>query len=161
MLSYGFGDPITGFTNPHNETRRDTSHLSVGHTPSSFGGSSSRGAFAFAPGGHRVMTSTTHLGTVGGRPLFLYLFFFCLRRTGTSSTGSSTATCSATTTAPSSTWGSGWTWVRRAGGRTTHRRSSSSIFVDGGHCIGVRDVANPSTSSPLLSIFIEQSQPSP
>ena len=74
MLSYGFGDPITGFTNPHNETRRDTSHLSVGHTPSSFGGSSSRGAFAFPSRGHRVITSTTHFGTVEGRPLFLYLF---------------------------------------------------------------------------------------
>ena len=160
MLSYGFGDPITGFTNPHNETRRDTSHLSVGHTPSSFGGSSSRGAFAFPSRGHRVMTSTTHFGTVEGRPLFLYLFD-CLRRTATSSTGSTPSACSATTTAPSSAWRSGWTWVGRAGGRATHRRSSSSIFVDGGHCIGVRDVTNPSTSRTLLSIFIEQIQSSP
>ena len=160
MLSYGFGDPITGFANPHNETRRDTSHLSVGHTPSSFGGSSSRGAFAFPSRGHRVMTSTTHFGTVEGRPLFLYLFY-CLRRTATSSTGSTTATCSATTTAPSSTWWSWWTWVGRSGGRTTHRRSPSPIFVDCGHCIGVRDVADTSTPSTLLSIFIEQIQPSP
>ena len=74
MLSYGFGDPIAGFANPHNESWRDTPHLT---TPWSFGGwaTSSRGAFAFAPRGHRVSTSATHLGTVEGRQLFLYPLF--------------------------------------------------------------------------------------
>ena len=46
MLPDGFGNPIAGFANPHNERWRDTPHLT--HTPSSFGGSSSRGAFTFA-----------------------------------------------------------------------------------------------------------------
>ena len=52
MLPYGFGDPITGFANPHKQARRDTPHLTIGHTPLSFGGcsTSSRGAFAFAFG---------------------------------------------------------------------------------------------------------------
>ena len=79
MLPQGFGDPIAGFANPHNETRRDTPYLTIGHTPWSFGGwsTSSRGAFAFAPRGHRVSTSATHgTRTVGGRQLFLYLFLF-------------------------------------------------------------------------------------
>ena len=149
MLSYGFGDPIAGFANPHNESWRDTPHLT---TPSSFGGSSSRGAFTFASRGHRALTTATHgTRTVGGRTLFLYLFF-CLRRPGTSST--------ATATASSSTWGSWWSWAGCAGGRAAHRRTTP-LFVDSGHCIGMRDVANPSASSPFLSIFIEQIQPSP
>ena len=79
MLSYGFGDPIAGFANPHNETRRDTPYLTIGHTPWSFGGlaTSSRGAFAFAPRGNRVSTTATYgTRTVGGRTLFLYLFLF-------------------------------------------------------------------------------------
>ena len=79
MLPQGFGDPVGGFANPHNETRRDTPYLTMAHTPWSFGGwsTSSRGAFAFAPRGHCVSTTATH-GTrmVGGRTLFLYLFFF-------------------------------------------------------------------------------------
>ena len=52
MISYRFGDPITSFENPYRQTDPDTPHLTVGHTPSSFGGSSSRGAFAFAFGSH-------------------------------------------------------------------------------------------------------------
>ena len=78
MLPQGFGDPIAGFANPHNETRRDTPNLTIGHTPWSFGGwtTSSRGAFAFAPRGLRVSTTATHgTRTVGGKTLFLYLFF--------------------------------------------------------------------------------------
>ena len=77
MLPHGFGDPVGGFANPHNETRLDTPYLTMGHTPWSFGGwsTSSRGAFAFVPRGHCVSTTATH-GTrmVGGRTLFLYLF---------------------------------------------------------------------------------------
>ena len=74
MLPDGFGNPIAGFANPHSESWRDTPHLT---TPWSFGGwaTSSRGAFAFAPRGHRVSTSATHLGTVEGRQLFLYPLF--------------------------------------------------------------------------------------
>ena len=80
MLPQGFGDPIAGFANPHNETRRDTPYLTIGHTLWSFGGwsTSSRGAFAFvvAPRGHRVSTTATHgTRTGGGRTLFLDLFF--------------------------------------------------------------------------------------
>ena len=50
MIPYSCGDPIAGFANPNNETRRDTPYLTIGHTPLSFGGlaTSSRGAFAFA-----------------------------------------------------------------------------------------------------------------
>ena len=49
MLPNGFGDPIAGFENAYRQTGRDTPHLT---TASSFGGSSSRGAFAFAFGSH-------------------------------------------------------------------------------------------------------------
>ena len=74
MIPDGFGDSITGFENAHRQTGRDTPYLT--HTPSSsFGGSSSRRAFAFASRGHRVSTFATHFGTVEGKPLFLYLFF--------------------------------------------------------------------------------------
>ena len=77
MLSYGFGDPIAGFANPHNETRRDTPYLTIGHTPWSFGGLATSSRGAFAPRGHRVSTMATHgTRTVGGRTLFLYLFLF-------------------------------------------------------------------------------------
>ena len=100
MLPQGFGDPVGGFANSHNETRRDTPYLTVGHTPLSFGGfaTSSRGAFAFR--GHSASTSATH-GTkaVGWRKLFLYLFF--CSRASTPSTRSTTAT------ATSSAW---WWW---------------------------------------------------
>ena len=81
MIPQGFGDPIAGFANPHNETRRNTPYLTLGHTPLSFGGfaTSSRGAFAFR--GHSASTSATH-GTkaVGWRKLFLYLFYVHERR---------------------------------------------------------------------------------
>ena len=97
-----------------------------------------------------MSTFATHFGTMEGRPLFLY--------TTASSTDSTTATGSAT--APSSAWWSGWTWAGGSGGRAAHR-GTTTLFVDRGDCIGVRDVANPSTSSPFLSIFIEQIQPSP
>ena len=80
-----------------------------------------------------------------------YILFSVLRRPGTSPTAAAAAT------APSSTWGS---WAGRAGGRAAHRRSST-LFVDGGDGISVRDVADASTSSPFLSIFIEQIQSSP
>ena len=46
MIPNGFGDPITSFENPQGHADRDTPYLT--HTPSSFGGSSSRGAFTFA-----------------------------------------------------------------------------------------------------------------
>ena len=46
MIPDGFGDPITSFENAYRQTDPDTPYLT--HTPSSFGGSSSRGAFAFA-----------------------------------------------------------------------------------------------------------------
>ena len=158
MIPDGFGDPIASFENPYRQADPNTSYLTIGHTPWS---TSSPGAFAFSSRGHRVLTFATHgYWTVEGKPLFLYLFF-CSRRTTTSSTGSTTATCSATATAPSSTWWSGWTWTGGSGGCATHRRSPSPIFVDCGDGIGVRDIANPSAPSPLLSIFIEQIQPSP
>ena len=149
MLPQGFGDPIAGFANPHNETRRDTPYLTIGHTPWSFGGwtTSSRGAFAFGPRGLRVLTTATHgTRTVGGRTLFLYLFF--------GSRASTPSACSATAAAPSLAWWQ-WTSAGRSGGRAAHRRSTSLIFVDRGDCIGVRDVANTSAPSTLLSIFIE------
>ena len=79
MIPYGFGDPIAGFENPYRQADPDTPHLTVGHTPWSLGGwlSPGRGAFAFAPRGHTASTSATHgFGTVEGRTLFLYLFFF-------------------------------------------------------------------------------------
>ena len=78
MIPDGFGDPIPGFENPKRQTGRDTPHLTVGHTPWSFGreSTSGRGAFAFASRGHTTSTSATHgSGTVEGRTLFLYLFF--------------------------------------------------------------------------------------
>ena len=79
MIPYRFGDPIASFENPYRQADPDTPHLTVGHTPWSFGGwaTSSRGAFAFAPRGHRLSTTATHgIWTVGGRTLFLYLFLF-------------------------------------------------------------------------------------
>ena len=79
MIPDGFGDPIPGFENPERQAGPDTPHLTVDHTPWSFGGSatSGRGAFAFASRGHTTSTSATHgSGTVEGRTLFLYLFFF-------------------------------------------------------------------------------------
>ena len=78
MIPDGFGDPITSFENPDRQAGPDTPHLTIGHTPWSFGGGSTsgRGAFAFASGGHTTSTSTTRgFGTVEGRTLFLYLFF--------------------------------------------------------------------------------------
>ena len=77
MIPYGFGDPVASFKNPYRQTDPDTPHLTVGHTPWSFGGwsTSSHHAFAFAPRSHRVSTSATHgTRTVEGRQLFLYLF---------------------------------------------------------------------------------------
>ena len=75
MIPYGFGDPITGFENSYRQADPDTPHLT---TLWSFGGwaTSGRGAFAFAPRTHNASTLATH-GTrkVGGRMLFLYLFF--------------------------------------------------------------------------------------
>ena len=49
MLPDGFSGPIPGFENPNRQARRDTPHLTIGHTPWSFGGSAtpSRGASAF------------------------------------------------------------------------------------------------------------------
>ena len=79
MFPQRFSDPIARFGYADQETRRDTPHLTIGHTPWSFGGwsTSSRGAFAFAPRGHRVSTTATHgTRTVEGRALFLYLFLF-------------------------------------------------------------------------------------
>ena len=149
MLPDGFGDPIAGFANPHNQTGRDTPHLTVGHTPWS---TSSRSASAFASRVHRAFTSATHGIWGGGREATVFISF--LR-------ASAPSACLATTTAPSSAWWSWWTWVRGSGGRAPHRGSPSSIFIDGGDCIGMRDVANASTSSTLVSIFIEQIQPSP
>ena len=145
MIPDGFGDPIPSFENPYGHTGRDTSDLTIGHTPWS---TSCRPAFAFPSRGHRVLTAER-------RPLFFYTF--CSRRTATSSTGSTTATGSST--APSSAWWSGWTWAGGSGGRAAHR-GTTPLFVDRGDGIGVRDVTNPSTSSPFLSIFIEQIQPS-
>ena len=157
MIPDGFGDPIAGFENPYRQAGPDTSYLTISHTPWS---TSCRPAFAFSSRGHRVLTFATHgYWTVEGRPLF-FIPFFCSRRTATSSTGSATATCSSTATAPSSAWWSGWTWAGGSGGRAAYR-GSTTLFVDRGDCVGVRDVANPSTSSPFLSIFIEQIQPSP
>ena len=154
MLSYGFGDPIASFENPYRQADPDTPYLTIGHTPWSFGGLATmgRGAFAFAPRGHRVSTSATHGIWDGGREAAVFISF---SRTSTPST------CSATAAAPSSAWWSWWTWAGRSGGRAAHRRSPSPIFVDRGDCIGVRDVANTSAPSTLLSIFIEQIQPSP
>ena len=94
----------------------------------------------------------------GGKETTVFIPFYCLRRTASSSTGSAPSACSATT--PSSTWWSGWTWAGGSGGRAAHR-GTTPLFIHGRHRIGVRDVANPSTSCPFLSIFIEQIQPSP
>ena len=47
MIPDGFGDPIPGFENPYRQAGPKTSYLTIGHTPSSFGGSSSRPALAF------------------------------------------------------------------------------------------------------------------
>ena len=125
MLPQGFGHRIAGFAYTHNETRRDTPHLTIGHTPLSFGGfaTSSRGAFAFRC--HSASTSATHVtGTVGWMKLF---FFFFFSRTSTTSTRSATAT--------SSVWWGRWrTWAGRLGGSAAHRRSPSPFFVDRGHC---------------------------
>ena len=68
MLSYGFGTSITGFENAYRQADPDTPHLTVGHTPSSFGGSSSRGAFAFAFGSHDDSLRAEHHD-----PSFLYM----------------------------------------------------------------------------------------
>ena len=151
MIPDGFGDPISGFENPYRQAGPNTSDLTVGHTP--WSSTSCRPAFVFPS--HRVSTTATHFWD-GGKETAVFISFFCLRSPGTSSTGSATATATAT----ASTWGSWWSWAGRAGGRAAHRRTSA-LFVDGGHCIGMRDVANPSASSPFLSIFIEQIQPSP
>ena len=74
MIPNGFGDPIAGFENPDRQSRPDTPHLTVGHTPWSFSRSATpgRGAFAFASRGHPTSTLTTHgFGTVEGRFLVL------------------------------------------------------------------------------------------
>ena len=72
MIPYGFGDPITSFENPYRQTDPNTPHLTIGHTPRS---TSSR-AFAFPSRGHRVMTSTTHLGRwKGGNCFYTFLLF--------------------------------------------------------------------------------------
>ena len=44
MLPDGFGTSITGFENAYRQARRDTSYLTIGHTPRS---TSCRPAFAF------------------------------------------------------------------------------------------------------------------
>ena len=73
----------------------------------------------------------------------------------------SACSATATATAPSSAWWSWWTWVGGSSRGAAHRGSPSSIFIDGGDCIGMRDVANAPPSSTLLRIFIQQIQPSP
>ena len=54
MLPDGFSALIAGLENPERQARLDTPHLTIGHTPWSFGGSAtpSRGASAFALGSH-------------------------------------------------------------------------------------------------------------
>ena len=147
MIPDGFGDPIAGFENPNRQAGPNTPHLTVGHTPWSFGRGSTSGrrAFAFASRGHSASTLATHgFGTVEGRfPGFI------ASRASAPSTGSATATATA-----------GWGWTRGARRGAAHRRSPT-LFIHGGHRIGMRDVANASPSSPFLRIFIQQIQPSP
>ena len=116
MIPQGFSDPIAGFANPHNETRRDTPYLTIGHTPLSFGGfaTSSRCAFAFRS--HSASTSATHiLGRLDGGSCF-YIFF---------SRASTPSTRSATATATYSAW-----WV--VGIRRSSSSSSPSSSDGGG-----------------------------
>ena len=84
----------------------------------------------------------------------LVFISFC-SRASTSSTGSATAT--ATTSAG---WCRGWTGAGRSCGRAAYRRSAS-LFIYGGHRIGMRNIANTSPSRPFLGIFVQQIQPSP
>ena len=73
MIPDGFGDPITGFHNAHRQTDRNTSYLT--HTPSSsFGGSSSCGALAFASRSHGVSTFTTHFWD-GEREALVFIYY--------------------------------------------------------------------------------------
>ena len=145
MIPNGFGNAIPSFENAYGHTGRDTPYLTNGPTPWS---TSRRPAFAFPS--HRVSTLATHLGQWQGGRCFYNLF---CSRTSTPSTGSATAPSSAW-------WWSGWSWTGGSGGRAAHRRTTP-FFVDRGDGIGMRNVANASTSSPFLSIFIEQIQPSP
>ena len=146
MIPNGFGDPIAGFENPKRQAGPDTPYL----TPSSsFGGGSTsgRGAFAFASRGHPTSTLTTH--GFGDRrrqaPGFI------------ASRASSPSTGSATAPATASAW---WGWTGRSRRRASYRRSAS-LFIHGGHRIGMRDIANASPSRSFLRIFIQQIQPSP
>ena len=146
MIPDGFSDPIASFENPKRQAGPDTPYL----TPSSFGrgsATSGRGAFAFASRGHPTSTLTTH----GFGDRRRQVPGFIASRASTPSTGSATAT--ATTSA-------GWGWTGRSRGGAAHRRSAS-LFIHGGHRIGMRDIANASPSRPFLGIFIQQIQPSP
>ena len=140
MIPDGFGDPIASFENPDRQARSNTPHLT--NTPWSFGGSATSGrrAFAFASRGHPASTSTTHGFGDGGRKV---PWFYIFSRTSAPSTGSATATASA-----------GWRWTRGARRGATDRRSPS-LFIHGGHRIGMRNVTNTSPSRPFLRIFIQ------
>ena len=150
MIPDGFSDPIASFENPKRQAGPDTPYL----TPSSFGrgsATSGRGAFAFASRGHPTSTLTTH----GFGDRRRQVPGFIASRASTPSTGSAAAT--ATTSAG---WYRGWTGAGRWRRGAAHGRSAS-LFIHGGHRIGMRDIANASPSSSFLGIFIQQIQPSP
>ena len=155
MLPDGFSALIAGFENSERQSRPDTPHWTVGHTPWSFDRSAtpSRGASAFASRGHPTSTLTTH----GFGDRRRQAPGFIASRSSSPSTGSATATATATTSAG---WYRGRTWTGRSRGGAAYRRSTS-FFIHGGHRIGMRDIANASPSRPFLRIFIEQIQPSP
>ena len=138
-FDFGFGrylprirvrQQLKPFLEIHHVRHRPTLHLAP---------TTGRRAFAFASRGHPTSTSATHgFGTVEGRnPGFIS------SRASTPATGSATATASA-----------GWRWTRGARRGAAYRRSPT-LFIHGGHRIGMRDVANVSPSSPFLRIFIQ------
>ena len=150
-LDFGFGrylprirgrQQLKPFLEIHHVRHRPTLHLAS---------TSGRSAFAFASRGHPTSTLATH----GFGDSRRQAPGFIASRASTPSTGSATSTATA-----SAGWYRGWTWAGRSRRRAAHRRSPS-LFIHGGHRIGMRDIANTSPSSPFLRIFVQQIQPSP
>ena len=146
-LDFGFGrylprirgrQQLKPFLEIHHVRHRPTLHLAS---------TSGRGAFAFASRGHPASTLTTH----GFGDRRRQAPGFIASRASSPSTGSATATATAS---------AGWGWTGRSRRRAAYRRSAS-LFIHGGHRIGMRDIANASPSRPFLGIFVQQIQPSP
>jgi len=154
-LPYGFGNLIPCLGNPQHHPWSDATDLRISPTPLSFSrwmSSSGRGgasAFSFTT----TATLSTHVVTLSLMHT-TSLFYSFLR--------SSTRTTTATSSAASSTWRwwRRWRWTRTGctSRRAAYRGSSSSVFVDGGHCIGMGNVSNASATGTLLCIFIQQIQ---